>query len=111
MLGNHRFFVSKATVFLCTTFHIPLKAKRRRTVNGDAGSLGTTCAHKKANLGPKAHKNSPAAKGSGRMSNTKSRNAATVVLGLGWDLGRGNTKNRENLTRVSLNPILPSAMS
>lgn len=36
---------------------------------------------------------------------------ATVVLGLGWDLGRGNTKNRENLTRVSLNPILPSAMS
>lgn len=36
---------------------------------------------------------------------------ATVVLGLGLDLGRGNTKKRENLTRVSLNPILPSAMS
>lgn len=53
MLGNHRFFVSKATVFLCTTVHIFLKAKRRRTINEDASSLGTMCAHKEANLGPK----------------------------------------------------------
>lgn len=53
MLRNHRFSVSKATVFLCTTFHISLKAKRRRTINEDAGSIRTMCAHKEANLGPK----------------------------------------------------------
>lgn len=100
MLGNHRFFVSKATVFLCTTFHISLKAKRRRSFNEDAGSLGTMCAHKEANLEPKG---TPELTWDQEECQTqRAGKLATVVLGLDLDLGRGDT-NRENLTRASLN--------